>query len=32
MRHGRIAEHGTYDELAHGGRLFAEPLALSDDR
>ncbi|WP_411150102.1 ABC transporter ATP-binding protein [Streptomyces sp. A30] len=32
MEHGRIAEHGTYDELAHGGGLFAELLALSTDR
>ncbi|MEU0222074.1 hypothetical protein ABZ281_46855, partial [Streptomyces sp. NPDC006265] len=32
MEHGRIAEHGTYDELAYGGGLFAELLALSTDR
>ncbi|KFG09026.1 MULTISPECIES: ATP-binding cassette domain-containing protein [Streptomyces] len=32
MENGRIAEHGTYDELAHGGGLFAELLALSTDR
>ncbi|MEN1889007.1 hypothetical protein [Streptomyces mirabilis] len=32
MEHGRIAEHGTYDELSHGGGLFAELLALSTDR
>ncbi len=32
MEHGRIAEHGTYDELAAGGGLFAELLALSHDR
>jgi ATP-binding cassette subfamily B protein len=32
MRHGRIAEQGTHDELAHGGGLFAELLALSNDR
>ncbi|MDU8998739.1 hypothetical protein [Streptomyces mirabilis] len=32
MEHGRIAEHGTYDELAHGGGLFAELLALSTNR
>lgn len=32
MEHGRIAEHGTYDELAAGGGLFAELLALSTDR
>lgn len=32
MEHGRIAEQGTYDELAHGGGLFAELLALSTDR
>ena len=32
MEHGRIAEQGTYDELAHGGGLFAELLVLSTDR
>ncbi|MFJ1735503.1 ATP-binding cassette domain-containing protein [Streptomyces sp. NPDC088254] len=32
MADGRIAEHGTYDELAHGGGLFAELLTLSTDR
>nr|WP_241266472.1 ATP-binding cassette domain-containing protein [Streptomyces scabichelini] len=32
MEHGRISEQGTYDELAHGGGLFAELLALSTDR
>ncbi|MCX4760236.1 ATP-binding cassette domain-containing protein [Streptomyces sp. NBC_01275] len=32
MEHGRIAEQGAYDELAHGGGLFAELLALSHDR
>lgn len=32
MEHGRITEHGTYDELADAGSLFAEPLALSQDR
>jgi ATP-binding cassette subfamily B protein len=32
MQHGRIVEQGTYDELAHGGGLFAELLALSTDR
>lgn len=32
MRHGRITEQGPYEELAHGGGLFAELLALSKDR
>ena len=32
MRHGRITEQGHYDDLAHGGGLFAELLALSKDR
>ncbi|BBC38332.1 hypothetical protein SGFS_096260 [Streptomyces graminofaciens] len=32
MEQGRISEHGTYDELAAGGGLFAELLALSHDR
>ncbi|GHI10465.1 ATP-binding cassette domain-containing protein [Streptomyces cellostaticus] len=32
MDHGRITEHGTYDELAHGAGTFAELLALSTDR
>ncbi|CAM5348285.1 ABC transporter OS=Streptomyces aurantiogriseus OX=66870 GN=GCM10010251_81770 PE=4 SV=1 [Streptomyces aurantiogriseus] len=32
MDHGRITEHGTYDELADGAGTFAELLALSTDR
>jgi ATP-binding cassette subfamily B protein len=32
MDHGRIAEQGTYDQLAAGGGLFADLLALSTDR
>ncbi|MFE9601479.1 ATP-binding cassette domain-containing protein [Streptomyces hokutonensis] len=32
MTRGRIAEQGTYDQLASGGGLFAELLALSTDR
>ncbi|MGW0732132.1 ATP-binding cassette domain-containing protein [Streptomyces sp. NPDC002851] len=32
MNHGRITEHGTYDDLVHAGGLFAELLALSKDR
>jgi ATP-binding cassette, subfamily B, bacterial len=32
MEHGRISEQGTYEELAAGGGLFAELLALSHDR
>lgn len=32
MEHGRITEQGRYDELAQGGGLFAELLALSRDR
>ena len=32
MEHGRITEQGPYDELAHGGGLFAELLAISKDR
>ncbi|MFF7886417.1 ATP-binding cassette domain-containing protein [Streptomyces sp. NPDC020794] len=32
MEHGRITEHGTYEELAGAGGLFAELLALSQDR
>lgn len=32
MEHGLISEHGTYDELAHAGGLFAELLTLSQDR
>ncbi|WP_262059607.1 hypothetical protein [Streptomyces sp. STR69] len=32
MDHGRIAEQGSYDQLAAGGGLFADLLALSTDR
>ncbi|MFJ8313255.1 MULTISPECIES: ATP-binding cassette domain-containing protein [unclassified Streptomyces] len=32
MERGRIIEQGPYDELAHGGGLFAELLAISKDR
>uniref|UniRef100_UPI0015F0E5D9 ATP-binding cassette domain-containing protein n=1 Tax=Streptomyces shenzhenensis TaxID=943815 RepID=UPI0015F0E5D9 len=32
MKDGRIAEQGTYDELADGNGLFAELLALSTSR
>ncbi|WP_435863303.1 ABC transporter ATP-binding protein [Streptomyces prunicolor] len=32
MDDGRIAEHGTYEQLAAGGGLFADLLALSTDR
>lgn len=32
LEHGRIAEQGSYDELADAGGLFAELLALSKDR
>lgn len=32
LEHGRIAEHGTYDQLADAGGLFAELLTLSKDR
>ena len=32
MDHGRITEQGTYDQLAAGGGLFADLLALSTDR
>ncbi len=32
MKDGRIAEQGTYDELAAGNGLFAELLALSTSR
>ncbi len=32
MENGRITEQGHYDELSHGGGLFAELLALSKDR
>jgi ATP-binding cassette subfamily B protein len=32
MDHGRIAEQGTYDQLAAGGGLFADLLTLSTDR
>ncbi|MER6329516.1 hypothetical protein ABT298_09325 [Streptomyces sp. NPDC001034] len=31
MRHGRIVEQGHYDELVHGGGLFAELVALAED-
>ncbi|MER7810188.1 hypothetical protein [Streptomyces sp900116325] len=29
---GRIREEGTFDQLAYGDGLFAEPYALSQDR
>lgn len=32
MRHGRIIEQGRYEDLAHAGGLFAELLALAQDR
>ncbi|MGW4913519.1 hypothetical protein [Streptomyces sp. NPDC004270] len=32
LEHGRIAEQGTYDQLAAGGGLFAELLTLSTKR
>lgn len=32
MDHGRITEQGSFDDLACGGGLFAELLALSKDR
>lgn len=32
MEHGRITEQGPYDQLAAGGGLFADLLALSTDR
>lgn len=32
LDHGRIAEQGTHDQLAAGGGLFADLLALSTDR
>ncbi|MGZ0232795.1 ABC transporter ATP-binding protein [Streptomyces sp. CPS1] len=32
MRHGRVVEEGHYDELVHGGGLFAELVALAKDR
>ncbi|MFE2415495.1 ATP-binding cassette domain-containing protein [Streptomyces hokutonensis] len=32
MDHGRITEQGPYDQLAAGGGLFADLLALSTDR
>jgi ATP-binding cassette subfamily B protein len=32
LRHGRVAEQGTYEELAAAGGLFAELLSLSEDR
>ncbi|MFG2141851.1 ATP-binding cassette domain-containing protein [Streptomyces sp. NPDC048650] len=32
MHEGRVIEQGRYDELAHGGGLFAELVALAKDR
>ncbi|MFG2865478.1 ATP-binding cassette domain-containing protein [Streptomyces sioyaensis] len=32
MEHGRVIEHGTYDDLLHAGGLFAELVALAKDR
>ncbi|MFD7325777.1 ATP-binding cassette domain-containing protein [Streptomyces sp. NPDC059875] len=32
MENGRITEQGSYDDLVHAGGLFAELLALSQDR
>lgn len=32
MDQGRVVEQGTYDELVHAGGLFAELVALADDR
>ncbi|MBA4862227.1 ABC transporter ATP-binding protein [Streptomyces sp. PSKA54] len=32
MQQGRITEQGRYDDLVHAGGLFAELLALSQDR
>ncbi|MET9428465.1 ATP-binding cassette domain-containing protein [Streptomyces sp. NPDC003036] len=32
MEHGRITEHGRYDDLVHAGGTFAELLRLSQDR
>ncbi|MET9395792.1 ATP-binding cassette domain-containing protein [Streptomyces sp. NPDC006624] len=32
MDQGRVVEHGTYEELAAGGGLFAELVALAKDR
>ncbi len=32
LEHGRVSEQGTYDQLAAGGGVFAELLALSHDR
>ncbi|MFJ4124306.1 ABC transporter ATP-binding protein [[Kitasatospora] papulosa] len=32
MRAGRVVEQGTYEELAHAGGLFAELVALAQDR
>jgi len=32
MRSGRVVEQGRYEDLAQGNRLFAELLALSNDR
>ncbi|MGG7574110.1 ATP-binding cassette domain-containing protein [Streptomyces sirii] len=32
MEHGRVIEHGTYDDLLHARGLFAELVALAKDR
>ncbi|MFF5369932.1 ATP-binding cassette domain-containing protein [Streptomyces sp. NPDC013187] len=32
MDQGRVVEQGTYDELVHAGGLFAELVALAEDR
>lgn len=32
MEHGRVTEDGTYDDLIHAGGLFAELVALAQDR
>ncbi|MGW1227496.1 ATP-binding cassette domain-containing protein [Streptomyces sp. NPDC002530] len=32
MEHGRVTEQGTYDDLVHAGGLFAELVALAQDR
>lgn len=32
MEHGRVIEHGAYEDLVHAGGLFAELLRLSQDR
>ncbi|MFE7664832.1 hypothetical protein [Streptomyces celluloflavus] len=32
MHEGRVIEQGGYDELAHVGGLFAEIVALAEDR